>query len=99
MGNRVRLFQRLIIYVIQFFIKENRGLERRLVVAFNLYVNIVRYNGVNQKACSMKSHFPNVLFSKSSVVARGCLHGFAFCFRVRLRKAGYDYHARMHEIY
>lgn len=47
----------------------------------------------------MKSHFPNVLFSKSSAVARGCLHGFAFCFRVRLRKVGYDYHARMHEIY
>lgn len=82
-----------------FSLKKDRGVEKRLVVAFNLYVNIVRYNGVNQKACSMKSHFPNVLFSKSSAVARGCLHGFAFCFRVRLRKVGHDYHARMHEMY
>lgn len=53
-----------------FSLKKDRGVEKRLVVAFNLYVNIVRYNGVNQKACSMKSHFPNVLFSKSSAVAR-----------------------------
>lgn len=53
-----------------FSLTKDRGVKKRLVVAFNLYVNIVRYNGVNQKACSMKSHFPNVLFSKSSAVAR-----------------------------
>lgn len=60
-------------------LKKDSSVEKKLVPSFNLYVNIVRYNGVNQKACSMKSHFPIVLFSKSSSV-RGWSEWFCILF-------------------